>query len=74
MRHNSAFIKLIMKGQLSIFNTFLLKKNVEVRGLMDYTYCPQCNRPVDEYQEECSNCGQMIAWDVYKSIYDNADI
>lgn len=59
-----------MNGQLSLFNTFYQKKDVEVRGLMDYTYCPHCNSPVDEYQKECIYCGQMISWDVYRKIYD----
>lgn len=58
-----------MNGQLSIFNTFYQKKDVEVRGLLDYTYCPHCNTPVDEFQDECGCCGQMISWESYKRIY-----
>ena len=59
-----------MNGQLSIFDTFYKKKEVKVRGLLDYTYCPLCNSPVDEYREKCTYCGQPIAWDVYRKIYD----
>lgn len=43
--------------QMSLF------KNGEIRGLMDYPYCPNCNKALIGYVNQCEYCGQLITWD-----------
>lgn len=50
-----------MDGQLSLFKTG------DLRGLMDNPYCPTCGIALNDYVDQCDECGQLISWERWKS-------
>lgn len=61
-----------MEGQMSIFYfpEYLPEKRtpVNIRGLMDDGYCPVCDYPLEDLEEKCPKCGELIDWTRWREI------
>lgn len=58
-----------IEGQMSIFDYLKERETVypvEIMGLCDDAYCPQCGEPLDEFKwmdsEICPYCKCKISW------------
>lgn len=57
-----------MDGQITIFEYLdsIPPRPVEIIGLCDDAYCPECGNPLDEYKEldceTCPHCHIKIDW------------
>jgi len=41
-------------------------KDVDIKGLCDDGYCPDCGVSLDDLTEECPECGCILNWDHWK--------
>ena len=47
-------------------------KNVDIRGICDDAYCPECKQALSEefIDKDCPYCGCSLNWEIYKSVND----
>ena len=61
-----------MEGQLSIFD---FKKPVDIKGICDDAYCPECGFALDELKildcPSCPECGCLIDWSPWHRMNDD---
>ena len=54
-------------GQMDLFGRNSVIHDMDIRGLMDDAYCPECGYLFDEYKEldcpTCPECGLLVKWD-----------
>lgn len=43
-------------------------KEVDVRGIMDDGYCPECEYPLNDLERQCSECGTYLDWRLWKKL------
>lgn len=43
-------------------------KKVNIKGLMNYGYCPDCGGCNEDLEEECRYCGCLLDWSEWKRI------
>lgn len=60
-----------MEGQLNLFDTYLEPKTGDLRGLLDNPYCPTCGSALNDYVDQCDNCGQLITWERWREYLSN---
>lgn len=63
-------MKKIVKNQMSL-DEYTAPEEVELRGLCDDGYCPNCNNMVDDLAPVCIYCGKNLTWERWKKA--NAD-
>lgn len=45
------------------------RKEVDIYGFMDDGMCPTCgNKQLQDLQEQCDDCGQMLSWERWKVV------
>lgn len=63
-------------GQLNLFDwaAAIQPKDVDIRGICDDAYCPNCDDAIDEFKyldcEVCPYCGARIKWDRWHKAND----
>lgn len=48
-------------------------KEVNVRGLLDDGYCPECNMCLDDLVERCPSCGTLLSWNEWRKANGEAE-
>lgn len=48
-------------------------KEVNVRGLLDDGYCPECDGAVDDLAERCPYCGTLLSWNEWRKANGEAE-
>lgn len=43
-------------------------KKVNIKGLMNYGYCPDCGGCNEDLEEECRYCGCLLDWSEWKRL------
>lgn len=46
---------------------------VDVRGLLDDGYCPECNMCLDDLVEKCPSCGTLLSWNEWRKANGEAE-
>lgn len=62
-----------IKGQITI-SEYLTPKDVEIKGICDDAYCPECNYCFDELKEKdcefCPYCHTRVSWARWHRVND----
>lgn len=61
----------ILEGQMNILDyleSFDKAEEVDIRGLMDDGYCPECGAALDDEEPRCPYCDQKLSWNRWRYV------